>query len=221
MRDGDTAAMGQALSDWCTAYWQPIYIYLRGHGHTQEDAQDLTQGFIHSLIDGGGLTAADPERGRLRSFVLGALRRYTINAYRHATRQKRGGGAEMVSIDADAVEGRMKAEVVDELSPDRAFDRAWARSVIENVQAELGREFEARERAEQFQALVPYIVRGEGEVPFAELATRLDTTEGAARAAVTRLRKRFRTLFREHVADTLHEDSDVDDEIRELFASLQ
>ena len=202
-----------ALETLCRSYWYPLYAYVRRRGNSPHDAQDLTQAFFARLLEKDWLAGLEPERGRFRSFLLTALQRFLANAHDHRTAQKRGGGATVFSLDAEEAEGRFAAEPA--LSPDAMYDRRWAMLLLEQTLARL-----QAENAGDFETLKPWLTAGRGEIPYADLAAQMQCSEGAARVALHRLRKRFRELFRAAVGETLANPADLDDELRHIAAIL-
>ena len=212
-RGGDTEAVA-ALGGLFEAYWPPLYRYVRRRGCSVPDAEDLVQGFFAHLLEKGGLRLADPERGRFRSFLLGALQHYMANEWRREHRQKRGGFASHLSIDWRSAETGLGIEPADAVSPDLLFDRDWAVALLDKVLDDMTR----TER--DFGRWKPFLgIRGE-QLPYAEIGERFGLSEGAARVAVHRLRKRYRQRLREEIARTLVDGGQVEEEMRALFSAL-
>lgn len=208
-----------ALADLCQDYWYPLYAYLRRRGYPQEEAEDLVQGFFAQLLEKNYLKAADRERGRFRSFLLTALKNYAANEWDRRTAKKRGGSTPTLSLDFENAEGRYTIEPADERTPEQEFDRGWATAQLEQVLARM--RTEAGDDDQRF-ALLQGFLTGEGEdLPYREVAERLDMSEGAVKVAVHRLRQRFGAVLREEVARTLADPADVDDELRHLFAAFE
>ncbi|MCF7731802.1 MAG: sigma-70 family RNA polymerase sigma factor, partial [Akkermansiaceae bacterium] len=199
---GESAAM-EALGTLFQTYWQPLYRYARRNHKSREDAEDLVQGFLAHLLENHSLENVDRAKGRFRTFLLAAFNHWLINDWKHATRQKRGGGVAPLSFDWESAETGLKLEIADERSPDRLFDREWALALLGNVLAELERACRAEGHAAQFEILKPCLTADSSRIPYAELAARLDMTEGAARVAAHRLRKRYRALLTEAISRTL------------------
>ncbi len=217
--DMDRTRVRQALEELCRAYWYPLYAFVRHRGHSAEDAQDLTQAFFARILETRGLATADPERGRFRSYLLGALKHFLANEWKRARAQKRGGGAAFLEWDALDPEARYGLEpaVTDDL--DAHFDREWARESTARALAAVRAEFEARGKGPLFDALEGSLT-GE-EPPRAETASRLGMTEDALKVAVHRLRRRYRELLRTEIAATVADPADVDLELRHLVAALR
>ena len=214
----DAPAAKLALESLCKQVWFPLYGYVRRRGFSPEDAQDLVQGFFTRLLESGDLAHVSPERGRLRSFLLAALKHHVANHRRGTQALKRGGGVHIVPIDLEDAEGRFSAEPADLDTPDRAYDRRWAQDLLERVLATLGDEFRAAGRRDLFLALEPSLG---GEVPaLIAVAKHLGMTHGAVKVAAHRLRRRYGELLRREIAQTLDRPEDVEDEIQNLFEAL-
>jgi RNA polymerase sigma-70 factor (ECF subfamily) len=207
----------EALADFCRAYWFPVYAYIRHRGHDEDRAADLAQDYFARLIEKGTLAAADPGKGRFRAFLLADLAFFLADARDRQAALKRGGGVRFVPLDA---EERYRSEPVDGMTPERVFDRAWALSLLSGVIDRLRAEQAEAGRADAFEALKEVLTDGPRTVPYAELARRLGTTEGAVQAAAHRLRKRYKALLLETIAATVDDPAEVDDEVRALFAAL-
>lgn len=209
-----------ALEELCRTYWYPLYAYVRRRGHSKEDAEDLTQAFFARLLEKNSLQGLSSERGKFRAFLLAALKHFLANEWDRASRQKRGGGAVHLSLDWESGDERYQCDAVDALSPDVQYDRAWAVTLLERVVARLREEHVAEQKAALFDALKPFLTMEKGVIPYAEFATQLEMSEGAARVAVHRLRQRYREVLREEIAQTLADSSKVEDEMQALFASF-
>jgi RNA polymerase sigma-70 factor (ECF subfamily) len=215
----------RALGDLCRLYWYPLYAFVRRRGYNADDALDLTQGFFTRLIDKNDLAAADPARGRFRAWLLASMKHYLANEWDKATAAKRGGGRAVFSfdIDPDDAERRYRHEPAHAVTPERVFDRRWALTLLEQALAALAVESDLEGKGELFEALRPTLTadgRDAADESYRDLAARLGTSEGAIKVAAHRLRRRYRDLLREHIAETVEEPGDVDDEIRDLFAAL-
>jgi RNA polymerase sigma-70 factor (ECF subfamily) len=211
-----------ALAELCGVYWYPIYACIRRRGFDPETALDLTQDYFARLLEGDVLAAADRRKGRFRAFLRTDCGYFLAHRRERDAAQKRGGGKQVLSIDARDAEGRYLREPADPgLTPDRLYDRAWAIGLLEAVLDRLAREHAEAGQAERF-AVLQVALAGDPTGSYADLASRLGTTEGAVQAAVSRLRKRYREILREHIAATLDEPTDdaIDAEIGDLFAVL-
>ncbi|MCE9613830.1 MAG: sigma-70 family RNA polymerase sigma factor [Lentisphaerae bacterium] len=214
------AGRSNALETLYRAYWYPLYAYARRCGQAPHDAQDLTQGFFCRLIEKEWLDGADRDKGRLRTFLVVAMRNFMRNEWRRASAGRRGGGQINLSIDGDLAESRYAAEPPARLTADDEFDRQWALAVLELTLRRLQEESAAAGKAGDFEALKECLMAARGGIDYAGVAARLGMQEGAARVAVHRLRKRFRAIYREEIAQTLNDGADVDDELRHLAAAL-
>lgn len=216
----DTTRAQEALARLCEAYWHPLYAYARKRGRSPEDAQDLTQSFFARLLAQNWVGDADPAKGRFRTFLLTSLNRFLANEWDRSRAQKRGGGAEAQPFDTEAAERLYQANAADAMTPDRLYDRQWAMTLLDRALARLGMEQERLGKNVEFDVLRPLLTAARGEVPYAEIASRLGLNETAARMALHRLRKRFRELFREEIAQTVAAPCEVEEEIRHLMAAL-
>ncbi len=209
-----------ALETLCRAYWMPLYGDARSRGADRHRAEDLVQGFFAEFLEKGWAADADRERGRFRTFLRTAFRRFCADEHERAHASKRGGAVATLSLDFEEGETRFQAEASRDMEPDRAFERRWALALLARALDRTRREEQAAGRGEAFETLVPWI-GGSGEVrPYAEVATRLGSTEGAVRVAVHRLRARYRERLRDEIRDTVRDEAAVDDEIRQLLAAL-
>ncbi len=218
--DSQAPGARDALEKLCCAYWYPLYAFVRRQGYGPEEAKDLTQEFFARFLEKKWVAEADPTRGRLRSFLLAALKNFLANEWNHAHRLKRGGGCEFIALDAATAEERYALEPSDPVTPDLLYDRRWALTLLARAQDRLGKEMTASGLRERFEALEPTLVGDRTGLPYQELATRFRLTETAIKSAVLRLRRRFRDLLREEVAQTIGDVKDVDAELASLFAAL-
>lgn len=218
---GDDDARGHAaLQDLCRRYWLPLYGFVRRRGHSEHDALDLTQGFFQHVLEKGAIGAADRERGRFRSFLLGALKNYLANAQAHQKRKKRGGGVVTESLDLRDAEGQLIHQPIDEDSPDKEFHRRWAVTVLDRVLAEMQQQYEAEGKGELFAAVKCYLSIDSDQHPYAHVAKQFDMKEANVKVVVHRMRKRYRSLLETEIAATVSSIDDVESEIHELFAAL-
>jgi RNA polymerase sigma-70 factor (ECF subfamily) len=216
----DTPRAQDALAKLCQTYWYPLYAYVRGRGQSREDAQDLTQEFFARLLEKKWIGDADRAKGRFRSFPLTAMNRFLADQWDKARAQKRGGGRPLLALAFDTAETRLSREPADEVTPEQSFERRWVMALLEEVLKRLRTEFEQEGNAELFAALNPCLVGERTAQPYAELATKLALSESAVKSAVHRLRRRYRKLLRDEIAQTVAEPGEVDVELRHLFAVL-
>jgi RNA polymerase sigma-70 factor (ECF subfamily) len=209
-----------ALEQLCRTYWYPLYAYVRRHGHSREDAEDLTQGFFARLLEKNYLEGVSNDKGKFRSFLLVALKRFMANEWDRANTLKRGGGTPPLSLDWQDAETRYQINPADNLSPDKLYDRAWAVVVLERVITRLRDESNVEEKAGLYEKLKPFLMVGKGEIPYSKAAVELNMTEGAVRVSVHRLRRRYRELLRGEIAQTLANPAQADEEMQALFSAL-
>jgi RNA polymerase sigma factor (sigma-70 family) len=208
-----------ALEAICRAYWYPLYAYVRRCGQSAHDAQDLTQEFFCRLLEKRWLDSADREKGKLRAFLIVALKNFMHKEWRRASAQRRGGGQVHAQFDTTFAESRYAADSVS-LAPDETFDQQWALTLLELTVNRLRAEFEAAGKPGDFEALKGCLLAARGAIDYGAVAKQLAINEGAARVAVHRLRKRFREIYREEISQTLADGSDLDAELHHLAAAL-
>jgi RNA polymerase sigma factor (sigma-70 family) len=209
-----------ALAALCEQYWYPLYAFLRRQGHSAEDAQDLTQGFFARVLEKGWLQDVRPERGRFRSFLLASLSHYVSNERDRARALKRGGPLPPLSLEIETAEGLYQLEPRDDLTPERIFDRRWALTLLDRVLARLRAEFHDRGKGALFETLKVFLDGERTDESYKEVGAALGMSEGAVKVAVHRLRRRFRDIVRDEIAQTVETPDQIDDEIRHLFESV-
>jgi RNA polymerase sigma factor (sigma-70 family) len=217
---GDDSRAGVALAKLCNAYWRPLYAYARCTGLSPHDAEDATQGFFEHLLSRRALLKVDREKGRFRSFLLASVKNFLSHQREAAGAAKRGGGARIVELDAQEAEERYAIEPSHGESPDRLFDRQWARTVLDRAQSRLRAEYEAAGKLPLFEALRPALVSSRAAIAYAELGPLLGMSEGALKVAAHRLRERYRAVLRAEVQETVTAQADVDAELRHLIEAL-
>jgi RNA polymerase sigma-70 factor (ECF subfamily) len=209
-----------ALEQLCQTYWFPLYAYVRRRGYAKADAEDLTQAFFAKLLEKNFLAGLDSERGKFRAFLLAALKHFLANEWDKAQAQKRGGGETHLSLDWQTADTKFQVAAQNEPSPDRAFDREWALALLARVVERLQQECAAEGKGKLFEQLKVFLMAGKSESAQAEVAKSLGMEEGAVRVAVHRLRKRYRQLLRDEIANTLSDAAMVDEEMRALFGAF-
>lgn len=210
-----------ALSDLCSAYYAPVFAFIRWYARDEESARELTQEFFARLLARESLGPVDPRRGRFRAYLLGAVKHFLSDARDHAYRLKRRPDQPIESLDAGTGTSP-GAQLPDtkQLSPDREFDRKWALTLLDRVLMTLAEEHKAAGKSDQFEAVKPWLTGDAEDVSQAEAAHRLGINEGALKVAIHRLRRRFRELVKAELAHTLHDPSQVDDELSCLLSAL-
>jgi RNA polymerase sigma factor (sigma-70 family) len=210
----------EALSRLCETYWYPLYAFVRRQGRNPHDAQDLTQEFFARLLRSHFFVAADPKRGRFRSFLLASLKHFLMHEWEKDRAQKRGGGRSLVRFDAQAGETRYGVEPVEPLTAEAIFERRWALTLLDRVLERLGADYAVSGRAALFDALKPALTGEKALAGYADLAARLGMSEGALKVAVHRLRQRYGELLREEIAHTVASPGEVEGELRHLLSAL-
>jgi len=219
---GDATLPGaaEALEELCRAYWYPLYAYVRRSGHSQEDAQDLTQEFFQRLLTSDWIARADQAKGRFRTFLLCGMKNFLGNEWQKAGRLKRGGGKVFVALEGLEAEERYRIEPADMASADRLFERRWALTLLEGVLQRLEAEQSRSDAGERFAELRPVLVGEPSAQGYAALARRFTVTENTVKSWVHRLRARYRELLREAVAQTVSGPEETQEELRFLARVL-
>lgn len=219
---GETPEARAALGELCEAYYQPVLRFLRREGRDEDAARELTQEFFARILARGAFEEADPERGKFRSYLLGALKHFLADHRKHEQRLKRGGGVAAESLDA-ASEGEQDPIQVADASiaaPEAFFDREWALAVMARALEVLQKEFTDGAKADQFETLKPWLMGESAAMSQADAARQLGLSEGAVKVVIHRLRKRFRDAVRAEISQTLRDPSLVDEELRHLIEAL-
>jgi DNA-directed RNA polymerase specialized sigma24 family protein len=209
-----------ALDYLCRTYWYPLYAFVRRSGYDADEAQDLTQAFFARFLEHNNFAQADPNRGRFRSFLLGALKNFLVMEWRKAHAAKRGGQRTFFSLDAEAAEERYRFEPASELTPENIYERRWALTLIDRVLARLQEEWDRAGKGEQFQVLKPYISSPMGQINYTPAAATLRMSTNTVAAAVYRMRRRCAELVREEIGHTVATAAELKDELRHLFSLL-
>jgi RNA polymerase sigma factor (sigma-70 family) len=217
---GSTPASRAALTELCDLYWPPLYAYARRKGSSVEDAQDLTQAFFAQLLEKHYVRAADPERGKFRSFLLASFKHFAAHERDREQAQKRGGGQVPLTLDFDRAEAGYTAEPPDTLTPEALFERQWALGVLDRVLATLRAECVKSGKEATFDNVKDLLVGEKSPGGYAAIAATLGTTEGAIKVTVHRLRRRYQQALRAEIGATVSDDSEIDEEIRYLIALL-
>lgn len=225
--DSASAQHEPALSALCQTYWFPLYAYLRRRGYDTHQAEDYTQGFFAGILERKGLRQADPKYGKFRSFLLASLKNFLADEWDRAHAQKRGGDKKVLSLDFDTAASRYDQVPAHGLSPEKLFERSWALTVLTRAMDRLKAESAAplgvlrtSNKQQLFNCLKVYLTAEKDAVPYRSVAKELNMTEGAVKVAVHRLRRRYRELVRDEIAQTVTAEAQVDEEIRDLFAAL-
>ncbi len=220
---GDGPEARLALGQLCEAYWTPVYRFLRREGRDDETARELTQEFFARVLAGRGFHQADPRQGRFRSFLLGAVKHFLGDRRAFEQAAKRGGGTIPEPLEAPWTEGGTGGgtEIPDWQAniPDAYFDRQWAIHLIERSFARLSGELAEEGKSAHFSILKPWLIQDAAGAQ-ADAARRMGMSEGAVKVAIHRLRKRFRAIVRDEIAQTVPSSSEVETELRYLVEVL-
>jgi RNA polymerase sigma-70 factor (ECF subfamily) len=215
-----TPQAARALEELCRTYWFPLYAYVRRHGHTREDAEDLTQMFFARLLAKNPFGKLDSEKGKFRAFLLASLKHFLANEYDKGQAQKRGGGQAPLSLDWQTADTQFQLADTHDPSPEKAFDREWASALLAKVIDRLQTEFAADGKTASFEQLKQFLTPAPADTARREAAAALGLEEGAVRVAIHRLRKRYRQLLHDEIAHTLADPAMVEEEMRALFAAF-
>jgi RNA polymerase sigma factor (sigma-70 family) len=218
---GESPAAQQALEKLCRTYWRPIYSFLRRQGIRPGEAEDLTQGFFVQLLERKSLSAVRKEKGRLRSYLLGALKYFLADEQRRAMAIKRGKGQRLIPLEELRSENRVEMEPADPVTAEMIYERRWALTVLEQVLDRLKNEYRTAGNAALFDSLKQLLPDEPGSPSQAEIATQLGMTENALRQAFYRFRQRYQSLLREEIAHTVATPGDIEDELRHLIAVVE
>ena len=214
---GTSPQAAEALEDLCRTYWPPLYAYLRRNGREMHEAQDLVQEFFARLLSKDYLGHADPARGRFRTFLLSSLKNFLVNDWKHAHREKRGGGRVVLSLDGNSAEAAYLRELADSATPDLLYERRWATTLLNRVLAQLGTEYTDAGSSAVFDQLKAFVWGPPSTTTYADIAARLGMSEGAVKVAMHRLRQRFRDTLRAEISKTVATPTEVDEELRHLI----
>ncbi len=218
---GESPAAQEALEKLCRIYWRPIYSFLRRKGTGQEEAEDLTQGFFALLLERRDFSAVRKEKGRLRSYLLAALKHYLADERRRAMAIKRGKGERLIPLEELSVERRSEMEPADPVTAELIYERRWASTVLERVLNLLRDDYAAARNAALFDSLTQLLPDEPGAPSRADIAAQFGMTENAVTQAFHRFRKRYQSLLRQEIAHTVATPGDIEDELRHLIAVVR
>lgn len=217
----ESPAAQKALEILCSAYWRPLYGFVRRQGLTREEAQDLVQEFFARLLEHRNLDAVRREKGRLRSYLLVSLKRFLAAERHRASGVKRYENGPHIPLDELLESDLADGELTETWSADRLYERHWALAVLEQVLGRLESEYRAANNAALFDRLKEFLVGEPGLRTQAVIATELGMTENAVKQAFHRFRQRYRLLLREEIAHTVAQAGDVEGELRHLISVLR
>jgi len=211
-----SAGAAEALEQLCRSYWYPLYAYVRRRGTGPEDARDLTQAFFARLLDRNTLAAADPNRGRFRSFLLKSMQNFLINEWQKSVTEAGGVNGGFVAWDGNNPEHLYAAEPDATVEPETLFDKRWATTVLDGALGRLRDECRQAGKEQSFVVLKDFVWGDTPSRTYADLAAELGVAEGNVAVMVHRLRARFREILRAEIAQTVATPADIDDELRHL-----
>ena len=212
-----------ALAELCQVYWYPLYIFARRRGYSPSDAEDLTQGFFLHLLADRALAGIDPVKGKFRSFLIACFQNYIADAADWSRRVKRGGGKELVQLDAEDAEERYRREPVEFLTAEKIFDARWAMTILGETMTRLREEYIAAGKESTFEALESFLDPNSAlALPsYEDVAKRLGLSASGVKTIVHRMRKRYRSILREEVGRTVSDPANIDEEIHALCEALR
>ena len=219
---GEAPEAKAALGELCENYWTPVFRFLRREGRGEDESRELAQAFFAHLLSRNSFDRVDPEKGRFRSYLLGALKHFLAEQARKAGRQKRGGDAVVESLDSGGTETSPGIPVPDPSGevPDSYFDRAWALAVMDRSLTRVQQDFEAAGKGSQFDLLKPWLIGDTEDLSQAEAASELKMSSGAIKVAIHRLRKAFGEAIQLEIAETVGDPETIREELRYLIEVL-
>lgn len=217
----ETADRPEALAELCEIYWKPVFLFLRRSGRSPEDAEDITQSFFAEVLKDQSLSRADQEKGKLRSFLLGALKRHLNAHQRFSGRAKRGGNAPHLPIassdlDFEDAEHQYAAQPADHLTPDKVFEQHWVMELLNRAHARLRSDYAATGKELEYD-LLKSAVMTTGDLDSSQASKQLKVKEASVRVLVHRLRRNFRAAFKDEIAQTVSSRSEVEEEFLRLL----
>lgn len=213
----ESPAARDALEKLCRTYWRPLYAFVRQQGHKHEEAEDLTQGFFAVLLERKGLDTLRKGRGRLRSFLLVSLKNFLADQQRRALRIKRGKGQPLIPLE-EVCDGQVSGEPWNASTAERIYERRWASTLLDCVFARLKDDYDKAGNAELFDYLKRLLPDGPEAPSQADVAAGMGMTENAVKQAFHRFRRRYQSLLREEIAQTVAMPKDIEDELQHLIS---
>ncbi len=228
---GSSVEAQAALAELCESYYDPVHAFLRATVRDDEEARDLTQAFFARVLDQQAFEGADPQRGRFRSFLLGAVKHFLSDHRRRGRAEKRGGGESPISFEdmGPGSDGRSDSDTspgwtppdLTQLPPDCEFDRRWALTVITKALAQIRQSMTAKGQETTFQVLKPWLTGDNGNLRQSHAALELGLSQNATKVAIHRLRRQFREAVKAEISQTLADPAQVAQELSHLEAALR
>lgn len=209
---------GAAFAELYLAYWHPLYGFARGRGHSPSEAEDVIQGFFTHLLSKQALSGLRREGGRFRSFLLRSLENFLTAEWRREQAQKRGSGQRPLSLDTEEGEVRFALDASGSETPESAFEKRWALTLLEHVAGLLHDEYARLNKSDVFLKLKGYIQPDRSGQLYSEVASQCGMSEGAVKVAIHRMRQRYGELLRNEIARTVSSPAEVDEELRYLIS---
>ena len=209
----DSSAAEQALANLYQTYWYPLYAYIRRCGYSEHDAEDLVQGFYAHIHEKHALAKADRQRGKFRTFLLSSLQNFLANENERSRAQKRGGGRELIRLDAEDAKERYQLEQVHSVTPEKIFEMRWAHALLDQTLAGLRADFAARVKQRLFEGLQTFLTADSGETSYQKAADNLGLPLSAVKTSVHRMRLDYRTRLREEIGRTVSCPEEIDEEL--------
>ena len=209
----DSSAAEQALANLYQTYWYPLYAYIRRCGYSEHDAEDLVQGFYAHIHEKHALAKADRQRGKFRTFLLSSLQNFLANENERSRAQKRGGGRELIRLDAEDAKERYQLEQVHSVTPEKIFEMRWAHALLDQTLAGLRADFAARGKQRLFEGLQTFLTADSGETSYQKAADNLGLPLSAVKTSVHRMRLDYRTRLREEIGRTVSCPEEIDEEL--------
>jgi len=215
---GESDEAREALGTLCEAYWNPVFEFLRREGRDSEDSQELTQEFFKRILE-GGLGKVTPDKGRFRSYLLGALKHFLADRQRDNARIKRGGTVEIHSLESGGSDTSPGLAIPDrsQPAPDAFFDRAWAFALLERGLLAVQQSFDKEGKREHFDVLKPWLMGNATTLSRSAAGAKLGLSSNAVTVAIHRLRKSFRTEIQAELAATVSNPEELDEELNYLI----
>ena len=212
----DSERAQEALASLFQTYWYPLYAYVRRRGYNEHDAEDIVQAFCLHLHEKHAVAKADRARGKFRTFLLSSLQNFLAHEKERAGAQKRGGGRELVRLDADEAEARYDREPADSVTPETIFEKRWAHALLDQTVSDLRADFILRGKQRLFDGLSSFLTADLRETSYQTAADQLGLPLSAIKTTVHRLRRDYRSKLREQIARTVSSPDEIDDELNHL-----
>ncbi len=212
----NSARAHDALASLFQIYWYPLYAYTRRRGFGEHDAEDIVQAFCLFLHEKHAIAKADPHRGKFRTFLLSSLQNFLANENERARAQKRGGGRELIRLDAEEADARYRLEPAHSVTPETIFEKRWATALLEQTVSGLRADFATRGKARLFEGLSSFLTSDLHETSYQAAAEQLGLPLSAIKTTVHRLRRDYRSRLRDEISRTVSSPDEVDEEMRYL-----